>query len=74
MNDVEQETMSVNSTQPVTETKKTRWMIYGANGYTGRLIVQVAKEKGEAPVIAGRNKKEIGTFFYRQKKMILKSI
>jgi short subunit dehydrogenase-like uncharacterized protein len=31
------------------------WMIYGANGYTGKLIAQEAKRRGLAPVIAGRN-------------------
>ena len=30
------------------------WMIYGANGYTGQLIAEAAKERGEAPVLAGR--------------------
>lgn len=31
------------------------WMIYGANGYTGRLIAGEAKRRGLAPVLAGRN-------------------
>ena len=31
-------------------------MIYGANGYTGRLIVSEAKKRGMNPVLAGRNK------------------
>lgn len=35
------------------------WMIYGANGYTGRLVAQVAKERGHNPVIAGRNQKKM---------------
>lgn len=30
------------------------WMIYGANGYTGRLIAAEAKRRGLAPVLAGR--------------------
>jgi saccharopine dehydrogenase (NAD+, L-lysine-forming) len=30
------------------------WMIYGANGYTGQLIAELAKERGEAPVLAAR--------------------
>jgi short subunit dehydrogenase-like uncharacterized protein len=30
-------------------------MIYGANGYTGRLIAQEAKRRGLAPVLAGRS-------------------
>lgn len=31
-----------------------QWMIYGANGYTGRLIAQEAQRRGLAPVLAGR--------------------
>jgi short subunit dehydrogenase-like uncharacterized protein len=31
------------------------WMIYGANGYTGRLIVQEAVRRGARPLLAGRN-------------------
>jgi short subunit dehydrogenase-like uncharacterized protein len=31
------------------------WLIYGANGYTGRLIAQEAKALGLAPILAGRN-------------------
>ena len=31
------------------------WMVYGANGYTGQLIAEVAKERGEMPVLAGRS-------------------
>jgi len=30
-------------------------LIYGANGYTGKLIVQEAIDKGFKPIIAGRN-------------------
>lgn len=30
------------------------WMIYGANGYTGRLIAERAAEEGMRPVLAGR--------------------
>lgn len=32
-----------------------RWMIYGANGYTGRLAARLAKRRGLTPVLAGRN-------------------
>jgi short subunit dehydrogenase-like uncharacterized protein len=32
-----------------------RWMIYGANGYTGRLIAREAVHRGMAPVLAGRS-------------------
>lgn len=33
-----------------------RWMIYGATGYTGRLIAQEAVSRGHHPVLAARNK------------------
>lgn len=32
-----------------------RWMIYGATGYTGRLVVQEAVRRGLTPVLAGRD-------------------
>lgn len=32
------------------------WMIYGATGYTGRLIAEQAKREGLAPVLAGRDR------------------
>jgi len=35
------------------------WLIYGANGYTGKLVAQHAKARGHNPVIAGRNQKKI---------------
>jgi short subunit dehydrogenase-like uncharacterized protein len=31
------------------------WMIYGANGYTGRLTVKEAIQRGMKPILAGRN-------------------
>jgi len=31
------------------------WMIYGANGYTGRLMAQAAAGQGLNPILAGRN-------------------
>jgi saccharopine dehydrogenase (NAD+, L-lysine-forming) len=30
------------------------WMIYGANGFTGQLLAQLARERGEQPILAGR--------------------
>jgi short subunit dehydrogenase-like uncharacterized protein len=33
----------------------TNWMLYGAYGYTGRLIAAEAVARGERPVLAGRN-------------------
>jgi len=35
------------------------WMIYGANGYTGRLAARYAKERGLSPVVAGRRRERI---------------
>ncbi len=34
-------------------------MIYGANGYTGRLIAREAAKRGLQPVLAGRNREEV---------------
>lgn len=31
------------------------WMIYGASGYTGRLIVEQALDEGPRPILAGRS-------------------
>jgi short subunit dehydrogenase-like uncharacterized protein len=31
-----------------------QWMIYGANGYTGRLIAHEARQRGLSPILAGR--------------------
>ena len=31
------------------------WLLYGATGYSGRLILEEALRKGHRPVIAGRN-------------------
>ncbi|MCZ7556612.1 MAG: saccharopine dehydrogenase NADP-binding domain-containing protein [Bacteroidia bacterium] len=36
-----------------------RWMLYGANGYTGTLIAEEAVRRGERPVLAGRNAKAL---------------
>ncbi len=38
---------------------KDNFLIYGANGYTGKLIASLAVEKGLKPVLAGRNSAEI---------------
>jgi short subunit dehydrogenase-like uncharacterized protein len=32
-----------------------KWMIYGANGYTGELIAREAVRRGEKPILAGRD-------------------
>lgn len=36
-----------------------RWMIYGANGYTGRLAAREAVRQGLEPVLAGRNEEAL---------------
>ena len=38
---------------------KKKWLIYGANGYTGRLIARQARQQGLKPVLAGRNKEGV---------------
>ncbi len=46
-------TMTDPNTTPI------RWMIYGANGYTGELIAREAARRGHQPVLAGRNRPAI---------------
>ena len=36
-----------------------RWMIYGANGYTGELIAREAVRRGMKPILAGRSSEKI---------------
>jgi len=36
-----------------------KWIIYGANGYTGRLITKQAQQRGLRPILAGRNRETI---------------
>jgi len=40
---------------------KQHWMLYGANGYTGRLLAAAAKKRGLQPVLAGRNRDAIAS-------------
>ena len=35
------------------------WMIYGASGYTGELIAELARTKGLSPVLAGRSQAKV---------------
>lgn len=37
-----------------------RFVVYGANGYTGELIAREAVRRGLAPVLAGRNRDAVG--------------
>lgn len=36
-----------------------KWMIYGANGYTGKLIAREAVRRGMSPVLAGRSAEKL---------------
>jgi short subunit dehydrogenase-like uncharacterized protein len=38
---------------------KSGWMIYGASGYTGRLVAREAVARGERPVLAGRSPEKV---------------
>ncbi|MCP5334920.1 MAG: saccharopine dehydrogenase NADP-binding domain-containing protein [Oceanospirillaceae bacterium] len=38
-----------------------KWLIYGAYGYSGRLIALEAKKRGLTPVLAGRNLQQLQT-------------
>jgi short subunit dehydrogenase-like uncharacterized protein len=35
------------------------WLIYGANGYTGRLVADLAVQRGHRPVLAGRDERAL---------------
>jgi len=35
------------------------WMLYGATGYTGKLIIEAAIARGHRPIIAGRNESKV---------------
>jgi len=35
------------------------WLLYGANGYTGRLVARLARERGHRPILAGRSAAEV---------------
>jgi short subunit dehydrogenase-like uncharacterized protein len=36
-----------------------QWLLYGANGYTGELIADLAIARGRPPIVAGRNREQI---------------
>ncbi len=46
----------MNTAEPA---QPTRWMIYGANGYTGELIAREAARRGLKPVLAGRRRESV---------------
>ncbi|MBK7974436.1 MAG: saccharopine dehydrogenase NADP-binding domain-containing protein [Deltaproteobacteria bacterium] len=41
------------------DASRTRWLIYGANGYTGELIAEEARKRGHTPIVAGRNREAV---------------
>lgn len=41
--------------------KPLNWMIYGATGYTGKLIIEESLRRGHRPIIAGRNQSKINS-------------
>lgn len=45
-------------TEPGT-TPALRWMLYGAYGYTGKLVIEAALARGHRPVLGGRNAREL---------------
>jgi short subunit dehydrogenase-like uncharacterized protein len=38
---------------------KNRLLIYGCNGYTGKLITEIAVKNGLNPVLSGRNEQAV---------------
>jgi short subunit dehydrogenase-like uncharacterized protein len=40
-------------------TSAPRWLLYGASGYTGRLIAEEAVRRGHRPVLAGRSREKL---------------
>ncbi|MBT9555465.1 MAG: saccharopine dehydrogenase NADP-binding domain-containing protein [Myxococcales bacterium] len=44
---------------PPAPKSKSRVLIYGANGYTGQLVVEVALKRGLKPIVAGRNRASV---------------
>jgi saccharopine dehydrogenase (NAD+, L-lysine-forming) len=45
--------------QEAVMTTRSGWMIYGANGYAGRLVAREAVALGERPVLAGRSAEKV---------------
>lgn len=37
------------------QAERAQWLLYGAYGYTGRLVTRCAIERGERPILAGRD-------------------
>jgi short subunit dehydrogenase-like uncharacterized protein len=47
------------SVQKGTTMHALRWMIYGATGFTGRLVAEAAVAEGQRPVLAGRDARKL---------------
>ncbi|MBE0644701.1 MAG: saccharopine dehydrogenase NADP-binding domain-containing protein [Bacteroidetes bacterium] len=45
-------------TQPAEKTPPC-WLLYGANGYTGKIIAEEAQRRGMRPLLAGRNREAV---------------
>jgi len=46
-------------TPPAAEINEARWLLYGANGYTGELIAREAVRRGLKPILAGRSRGKV---------------
>ncbi len=44
---------------PSSTNEPSRWMLYGATGYTGRLLAEEAVRRGHRPVLAGRSRAKL---------------
>ncbi|MCE9668656.1 saccharopine dehydrogenase NADP-binding domain-containing protein [Myxococcus stipitatus] len=42
-----------------TQSPAPRWLLYGASGYTGRLIAEEAVRRGHRPVLSGRSREKL---------------
>jgi short subunit dehydrogenase-like uncharacterized protein len=42
-------------------TRNSKWLLYGAYGYSGRLILEEALRRGHKPVVAGRDEKKLSS-------------
>jgi short subunit dehydrogenase-like uncharacterized protein len=42
-----------------------QWMIYGANGFTGRLTAKLAAERGMTPILAGRHAEAVAALAHQ---------
>ena len=50
-----------------------KWLIYGATGYTGRLVAEDAKRQGLSPILAGRSEEAQKAFAEFEQKSLLET-